>query len=167
MNPFEKLMLQAQGRDVDLEERLKREQATNVERLFRIVYGRDLNAFERRKVESLASALNTTVDDDYVIHLFLSSLQGQAVIHVLSKINETHKAIIESSESLRKIAAEKVGISPWMSWASVVMIAASLLGSIWIAGTINRLSHQLDMSSASSMVHPQAGSSGNSDVRWK
>ncbi|CAO4185428.1 hypothetical protein [Methylorubrum populi] len=167
MNPFEKFMLQAQGRDVDLEEKLKRQQATNVERLFRIVYGRDLNAFERRKVESLAAALNTTVDDDYVIHLFLCSLQGQIAIHVLRKIDETYKAIVEDGDNLRKIPADKTGISAWMSWASVLMIAASLLGSIWIAGTINRLSHQLDMIGASSMVRPQAGPSGNSDVRWR
>lgn len=157
MNHFERFMLQAKGRDVDLEEKLKKQGASSLERLFRIIHRRELTASERQAAESLASALNSTIDDDYVIHMFLSSIQVGVAISVLNKISKTGNAVSELSETLKKLDNEKPRLDPWVVGAFGIMIVASCFAAIWTAGTIGHLSRQLDRIDAVRIVKPQIG----------
>ncbi len=101
MTPFEKFMLQAQGRDPDLEEKLRAEQFRNIERYFRIVFGRSLRPDERQLVESIASALNTSVDDEYVMQIFIAGRGLEPVIN-LPRRSLTQRRLLSKPTASRR-----------------------------------------------------------------
>lgn len=145
MTPYEKFMLHAQGRDPDLEEKLRAEQFRNIDRYFRIVIGRSLRPAEIRLVESIAAALNTTVDDEYVMQIFVAG-RGLLASHKLAdEVSAAKQVIIQANEDQKKLYAKQSARDSWLIWACYFLILVSLTSNAWIAHKTLLLSERMDI----------------------
>ncbi|AIQ89359.1 hypothetical protein MCBMB27_00938 [Methylobacterium phyllosphaerae] len=145
MTPFEKFMLQAQGRDPDLEEKLRAEQFRNIERYFRIVFGRSLRPDERQLVESIASALNTSVDDEYVMQIFIAGRGLEASHKLAEEVSDAKEAIIQTNGEQKKLYAKQSARDSWLIWACYILLLASIPTNVWIVRNVLHLSDRMDL----------------------
>lgn len=145
MTPFEKFMLQAQGRDPDLEEKLRAEQFRNIERYFRIVFGRSLRPDERQVVESIASALNTSVDDEYVMQIFIAGRGLVASQKLAEEVSAAKEAIIHANGEQKKLYAKQSARDSWLIWACYILLLVSIPTNVWIVRNVLHLSDRIDL----------------------
>jgi hypothetical protein len=145
MTPFEKFMLQAQGRDPDLEEKLRAEQFRNIERYFRIVFGRSLRPDERQVVESIASALNTSVDDEYVMQIFIAGRGLVASQKLAEEVSAAKEAIIQTNGEQKKLYAKQSARDSWLIWACYILLLVSIPTNVWIVRNVLHLSDRIDL----------------------
>lgn len=145
MTPFKKFMLQAQGRDPDLEEKLRAEKFRNLDRYFRIVFGRGLRPDERRLVESIASALQTTVDDEYVMQIFIAGRGLVASQKLAEEVSAAKEAIVQANDQQAKLYAKQSAQDSWQIWACLFLVLASLTSNVWIMRKLLLLSDRVDV----------------------
>ncbi|MEH3062554.1 MAG: hypothetical protein PGN33_07190 [Methylobacterium radiotolerans] len=145
MTPFEKFMLQAQGRDPDLEEKLRAEQFRNIERYFRIVFGRSLRPDERQLVVSISSALNTSVDDEYVMQIFIAGRGLVASQKLAEEVSAAKEAIIQTNGEQKKLYAKQSARDSWLIWACYILLLVSIPTNVWIVRNVLHLSDRIDL----------------------
>lgn len=145
MTPFEKFMLQARGRDPDLEERLRAERLRNIDRYFKIVFGRSLRPDESQLVESIAAALNTSVDDEYVIQIFIAGRGLVASQNLAKEVSAAKEAIIQVNGEQKKLYAKQSARDSWLIWACYILLLASIPTNVWIVGKVLHLSDRIDL----------------------
>jgi hypothetical protein len=145
MTPFEKFMLQAQGRDPALEEKLRAEQFRNIDRYFRIVFGRSLRPDERQVVESIASALNTSVDDEYVMQIFIAGRGLVASQKLAEEVSAAKEAIIQTNGEQKKLYAKQSARDSWLIWACYILLLVSIPTNVWIVRNVLHLSDRIDL----------------------
>lgn len=145
MRPFEKFMLQAQGRDPDLEEKLQAEKFRNLDRYFQIVFGRGLRPNERRLVESIAAALNTTVDDEYVMQIFVAG-RGLVASHKLAEeVSAAKEVLVQANDQQAKLYAKQTARDSYLIWACVVLVFACVASNAWTAHNLRLVSDRVDV----------------------
>lgn len=148
MSPFKKFMLQAQGRDPDLEEKLRAEKFKNLDRYYRIVFGRGLQPNERRLVESIAAALNTSVDDEYVIQIFVAG-RGLVASHKLAEeVTAAKNVIVQANDQQAKLYAKQSARDDKLIWACIVLMFACLASFVWTAQRLRLISDRVDVISS-------------------
>lgn len=145
MTPFKKFMLQAQGRNPDLEEQLQAEKFCNIERYYKLVFGRELQSDERLIIESISSALRTTVDDEYVIQIYMAGRGLDASQKLTEEISAAKEVIVEANVQQKELYANLAARDSWLVWTCFVLVLVSLSTSIWIAGKIAHLPDRMDV----------------------
>ena len=145
MTPFKKFMLQAQGRDPDLEEKLQAERFRNLDRYFQIVFGQGLRPNERRLVESIATALNTTVDDEYVMQIFVAG-RGVVASHKLAEeVSAAKEVLDQANDQQAKLYAKQTTRDSYLIWACVTLVFACLASNGWTAHNLRLVSDRVDV----------------------
>lgn len=145
MTPFKKFMLQAQGLDPDLEEKLQAERFRNLDRYFQIVFGQGLRPNERRLVESIATALNTTVDDEYVMQIFVAG-RGVVASHKLAEeVSAAKEVLVQANDQHAKLYAKQTTRDSYLIWACVVLVFACLVSNGWTAHNLRLVSDRVDV----------------------
>lgn len=144
MTPFKKFMLQAQGRDPDLEEKLRAEKFGNLDRYYHIVYGRSLQPGERQSVESIASALNTSVDDEYVIQIFMAGRNALANLKLAREVSAAKDAILQANDEQKTLYAKQSARDSWMVWACYILLLVSILSNVLIVRNMLLLSDRVN-----------------------
>ena len=114
----------------------------NLEKFYRTVHGRELLPWERQLAVRVAAALNTTTDDDFVVHLLL-------LYNATHVISEMHNELVASRDSLsqgnRDLAQDltvELRRNTRTIYVLLGVVIASILGSVWIILTLANLSHQ-------------------------
>ncbi|MCJ2094831.1 MULTISPECIES: hypothetical protein [unclassified Methylobacterium] len=114
----------------------------NLERFYRTVHGRELLPWERQLAVRVAAALNTTTDDDFVVHLLL-------LYNATHVISEMHNELVASRDSLSQSNRElvhdlsmEVRRNTRTVYVLLGVVVASVLGSVWIILSLANLSHQ-------------------------
>ncbi len=73
MTGYNDFMRLALGRRHELEHRLRESTEPRVAKIYRLIYGKAMEAPDLVVAESLASALKTSIDDDYVVGIVLDN----------------------------------------------------------------------------------------------
>jgi hypothetical protein len=113
---------------------------TNIERFYRAVHGRDLQPWERQLAVRIAAALNTTTDDDFVVHLLLMYMSTNAITTMYNELVSTRDRLAQDNRDLAQKLAGDLRRNTLLSYAQLGVVVVSLLGSVWILGSLLSLS---------------------------
>jgi len=144
MRPYDKFMLKASGRDTDLERILAAKDVPKLDKYFRIVHGRGLRPQERIFFETVASALNTSVEDDHIMHLFVAGQYARDADFLSKQIEQAKTSVEQAGERLDRIATDTSNKKRWAIWLLIALVMASFLADVFIAGTVTTLSRRFD-----------------------
>lgn len=113
---------------------------TNLERFYRSVHGRDLQPWERQLAVRIAAALNTTTDDDFVVHLLLVYMSTNAITNMYNELVAARNGLAEHNRDL--IGALTADLRRNRLITAVLLGAAALgvLVSVGILSTVLNLS---------------------------
>lgn len=112
---------------------------TNLERFYRSVHGRDLQPWERQLAVRIAAALNTTTDDDFVVHLLLVYMSTNAITNMYNELVAVRNTLAEDSRDLVQALAGDLRRNRLMTYVLLGVAGLSLLGSIWTLATVQSL----------------------------
>ncbi len=114
---------------------------TNLERFYRSVHGRDLQPWERQLAVRIAAALNTTTDDDFVVHLLLVYMSTNAITNMYNELVAARNGLAEHNRDL--IGALTADLRRNRLITAVLLGAAALgvLVSVGILSTVLSLSY--------------------------
>lgn len=113
---------------------------TNIERFYRAVHGRDLQPWERQLAVRVAAALNTTTDDDFVVHLLLMYMSTNAITTMYNELVATRDRLGQDNRSLAQALAGGLRRNTLMSYVLLGVAALGILGTVWILGSLLSLS---------------------------
>jgi hypothetical protein len=114
---------------------------TNLERFYRSVHGRDLQPWERQLAVRIAAALNTTTDDDFVVHLLLVYMSTNAITNMYNELVAARSSLAEYNQGLvRKLTAD-LRRNTLIGYVLIGVVASGILASVWSLGTLLNLSH--------------------------
>lgn len=116
---------------------------TNLERFYRSVHGRDLQPWERQLAVRIAAALNTTTDDDFVVHLLLVYMSTNAITNMYNELVAARNSLAEDSRVLVQTITLDLRRNRLMTYVLLGIAGLGLLGSVWILGTVLSLSHDV------------------------
>ena len=116
---------------------------TNLERFYRSVHGRDLQPWERQLAVRIAAALNTTTDDDFVVHLLLVYMSTNAITNMYNELVAARNSLAEDSRDLVQTLTRDLRRNRLMTYVLLGIAGLGLLGSVWILGTVLSLSHDV------------------------
>jgi hypothetical protein len=112
---------------------------TNLERFYRSVHGRDLQPWERQLAVRIAAALNTTTDDDFVVHLLLVYMSTNAITNMYNELVAARNSLAEDSRDLAQKLTVDLRRNTLMNYVLLGVVMVSLLASVWILGTVLNL----------------------------
>ena len=104
---------------------------TNLERFYRSVHGRDLQPWERQLAVRIAAALNTTTDDDFVVHLLLVYMSTNAITNMYNELVAARNSLAEDSRDLVQALTSDLRRNRLMTYVLLGVAGLSLLGSVW------------------------------------
>jgi hypothetical protein len=113
---------------------------TNLERFYRSVHGRDLQPWERQLAVRIAAALNTTTDDDFVVHLLLVYMSTNAITNMYNELVGARNSLAEDSRASAQKFADDLRRNRRLTLALLGAVVLGLLGSVGILGTLLGLS---------------------------
>ncbi|MGH1572964.1 hypothetical protein ACRAWG_22625 [Methylobacterium sp. P31] len=114
---------------------------TNLERFYRSVHGRDLQPWERQLAVRVAAALNTTRDDDFVVHLLLVYMDTHAITNMYKELVAARNSLAEYNQDLARKLTADLRRNTLIGYVLLGVVAVGILGSVWILGTLLNLSH--------------------------
>lgn len=114
---------------------------TNLERFYRSVHGRDLQPWERQLAVRIAAALNTTTDDDFVVHLLLVYMSTNAITNMYNELVAARNRLAEDNLDLIRALTADLRRNRLMSYVLLGVAALGVLVSAGILGTVLSLSH--------------------------
>ena len=102
---------------------------TNLERFYRSVHGRDLQPWERQLAVRIAAALNTTTDDDFVVHLLLVYMSTNAITNMYNELVAARNSLAQDSRDLAQKFTGDLRRNTLMSYVllGVAMVSLSLI----------------------------------------
>lgn len=109
---------------------------TNLERFYRSVHGRDLQPWERQLAVRIAAALNTTTDDDFVVHLLLVYMSTNAITNMYNELVAARNTLAEDNRDLVQAVTKDLRRNRLMTYALLGVAGLSLLGSVCTLGTV-------------------------------
>ncbi|SDN96619.1 hypothetical protein SAMN05216360_11340 [Methylobacterium phyllostachyos] len=114
---------------------------TNLERFYRSVHGRDLQPWERQLAVRIAAALNTTTDDDFVVHLLLVYMSTNAITNMYNELVAARNTLAEDNRDLIQTFTKDLRRNRLMTYGLLGVVALSVLGGAWTLGTVVNLSY--------------------------
>ncbi|SDA20447.1 hypothetical protein SAMN02799622_02454 [Methylobacterium sp. UNC378MF] len=109
---------------------------TNLERFYRSVHGRDLQPWERQLAVRIAAALNTTTDDDFVVHLLLVYMSTNAITNMYNELVAARNSLAEDSRDLIQALTADLRRNRLMTCVLLGVAALGILVSAGILGTV-------------------------------
>ena len=109
---------------------------TNLERFYRSVHGRDLQPWERQLAVRIAAALNTTTDDDFVVHLLLVYMSTNAITNMYNELVAARNSLAEDSRDLIQALTADLRRNRLMTYVLLGVAALGILVSAGILGTV-------------------------------
>jgi hypothetical protein len=113
---------------------------TNIERFYRAVHGRDLQPWERQLAVRVAAALNTTTDDDFVVHLLLVYMSTNAITNMYNELVAARDSLAQGNRRQAEALGAGLRRNVVMTYVLLGAVVAGLLGSVWILGALLTLS---------------------------
>ncbi|MGU3666678.1 hypothetical protein ACLBX9_21010 [Methylobacterium sp. A49B] len=115
---------------------------TNLERFYRSVHGRDLQPWERQLAVRIAAALNTTTDDDFVVHLLLVYMSTNAITNMYNELVAARNSLAADNRELVQTLTSDLRRNRLLTYVLLGMAGLGLLGSAWTLGTVLSLPHE-------------------------
>ena len=112
---------------------------TNLERFYLSVHGRDLQPWERQLAVRIAAALNTTTDDDFVVHLLLVYMSTNAITSMYNELVAARNGLAEDSRDLVQALTSDLRRNRLMTYVLLGVAGLSLLGSLWTLVAVQSL----------------------------
>ncbi|MCJ2053497.1 hypothetical protein [Methylobacterium sp. J-070] len=113
----------------------------NLERFYRSVHGRDLQPWERQLAVRIAAALNTTTDDDFVVHLLLVYMSTNAITNMYNELVAARNGLAEDNRDLVQTVKGDLRRNRLMTYGLLGVVGVGLLASGWTLGAVLSLSH--------------------------
>jgi len=113
---------------------------TNLERFYRSVHGRDLQPWERQLAVRIAAALNTTTDDDFVVHLLLVYMSTNAITNMYNELVAARNTLAEDNRDLIQTFTKDLRRNRLMTYGLLGVVALSVLSGAWTLGAVVNLS---------------------------
>jgi len=129
----------------------------NLERFYRTVHGRELLPWERQLAVRVAAALNTTTDDDFVVHLLLLYNATHVISEMHNELVAARDSLSQSNRELVHDLSVEVRRNTRTVYVLLGVVVASVLGSVWIILSLATLSHQYAISEARIAAALQTG----------
>ncbi|MCJ2119696.1 hypothetical protein MKK65_24535 [Methylobacterium sp. J-001] len=129
----------------------------NLERFYRTVHGRALLPWERQLAVRVAAALNTTTDDDFVVHLLLLYNATHVISEMHNELVAARDSLSQSNRELVHDLSVEVRRNTRTVYVLLGVVVASVLGSVWIILSLASLSHQYAISEARIVAALQTG----------
>ena len=120
----------------------------NLERFYRTVHGRELLPWERQLAVRVAAALNTTTDDDFVVHLLLLYNATHVISEMHNELVASRDALSQGNRELAQDLSVELRRNTRTIYVLLGVVVASVLGSVWIILSLVNLSHQYTVSEA-------------------
>ena len=114
---------------------------TNLERFYRSVHGRDLQPWERQLAVRIAAALNTTTDDDFVVHLLLVYMSTNAITNMYNELVAARNTIADDNRDLVQTIKVDLRRNRLLTYSLLGVVGLGLLVNGWILGAVLNLSH--------------------------
>lgn len=114
---------------------------TNLERFYRSVHGRDLQPWERQLAVRIAAALNTTTDDDFVVHLLLVYMSTNAITNMYNELVVARNTLAEDNRDLIQAFTKDLRRNRLMTYGLIGAVALAILSGGWTLGTVLSLSN--------------------------
>ncbi len=114
---------------------------TNLERFYRSVHGRDLQPWERQLAVRIAAALNTTTDDDFVVHLLLVYMSTNAITTMYNELVVARNTLAEDSRDLIQQLTGDLRRNRLMIYVLLGAVALGVFGGAWTLGAVVTLSN--------------------------
>ncbi|MBE7197414.1 MAG: hypothetical protein INR70_06385 [Parafilimonas terrae] len=114
---------------------------TNLERFYRSVHGRDLQPWERQLAVRIAAALNTTTDDDFVVHLLLVYMSTNTITNMYNELVAARNSLAEDNRELVQAITGDLRRNRLLTYLLLGVAGLGLLGSAWTLGTVLNLPH--------------------------
>ncbi|MDP4004093.1 hypothetical protein [Methylobacterium sp. NEAU K] len=115
---------------------------TNLERFYRTVHGRDLLPWERQLAVRVAAALNTTTDDDFVVHLLLLYMATHVISEMHDELVNSRDSIAQASRETAQSLSADLRRNTLTIYVLLGVVVASVLGSVCTIVALVNLSHQ-------------------------
>ncbi|MCJ2057569.1 hypothetical protein MKL09_13490 [Methylobacterium sp. J-048] len=96
----------------------------------------------------VAAALNTTTDDDFVVHLLLLYNATHVISEMHNELVASRDALSQSNRELVHDLSVEVRRNTRTVYVLLGVAVASVLGSVWIILSLVNLSHQYAVSEA-------------------
>jgi hypothetical protein len=113
---------------------------TNLERFYRSVHGRDLQPWERQLAVRIAAALNTTTDDDFVVHLLLVYMSTNAITNMYNELVAARNTLADDNRDLIQTVTKDLRRNRLMTYGLVGAVALAVVAGAWTLGTVLSLS---------------------------
>ena len=113
---------------------------TNLERFYRSVHGRDLQPWERQLAVRIAAALNTTTDDDFVVHLLLVYMSTNAITNMYNELVAARNTLAEDNRDLIQTVTKDLRRNKLMTYGLIGAVALAVVAGAWTLGTVLSLS---------------------------
>jgi hypothetical protein len=133
---------------------------TNLERFYRSVHGRDLQPWERQLAVRIAAALNTTTDDDFVVHLLLVYMSTNAITNMYNELVAARNTLAEDNRDLVQAVTKDLRRNRLMTYVLLGVTGLSLLGSAFTLGTVLSLPREAGTYGQRSPALPPPGYGG-------
>ncbi|MCJ2068839.1 hypothetical protein MKK75_08500 [Methylobacterium sp. J-030] len=114
---------------------------TNLERFYRSVHGRDLQPWERQLAVRIAAALNTTTDDDFVVHLLLVYMSTNAITNMYNELVAARNTLADDNRDLIQAFTKDLRRNRLMTYGLIGAVALALLSGAWTLTTVLGLSN--------------------------
>ena len=114
---------------------------TNLERFYRSVHGRDLQPWERQLAVRIAAALNTTTDDDFVVHLLLVYMSTNAITNMYNELVAARNTLAEDNRDLIQTVTKDLRRNRLITYGLIGVVALGVLCGAWTLGTVINLSY--------------------------
>ncbi|XYD08563.1 hypothetical protein R1A27_26945 [Methylobacterium sp. NMS12] len=112
---------------------------TNLERFYRSVHGRDLQPWERQLAVRIAAALNTTTDDDFVVHLLLVYMSTNAITNMYNELVAARNSLDEHNRDLIQALTADMRRNRLITYVLLGLAALGALVGAGILGTVLNL----------------------------
>ncbi|MCJ2025286.1 hypothetical protein [Methylobacterium sp. J-067] len=93
MTGYNDFMRLALGRQHELEHRLRESTEPRLAKIYRLIYGKAIEAPDLFMAESLASVLKTSIDDDYVVGIILDNCARSVNTELQHRYNRECKSL--------------------------------------------------------------------------
>ena len=97
---------------------------TNLERFYRSVHGRDLQPWERQLAVRIAAALNTTTNDDFVVHLLLVYMSTNSITNMYNELVAARNTLAEDNRDLIQTVTKDLRRNKLMTYGLIGAVDA-------------------------------------------
>ncbi|WP_267353981.1 MULTISPECIES: hypothetical protein [unclassified Methylobacterium] len=114
---------------------------TNLERFYRSVHGRDLQPWERQLAVRIAAALNTTTNDDFVVHLLLVYMSTNSITNMYNELVAARNTLAEDNRDLIQTVTKDLRRNKLMTYGLIGAVALAVIAGAWTLATVVSLSN--------------------------